>query len=93
MHSLRQVLSIENRLISDQQNEDVSELQEVGHINNTVVLIFWYFQCVHLMYSEVAWVLVSSRTKVQSKIILEPDELPDYLSVSYDYKTMKICLI
>ena len=32
------------------------------------------------MYAEVA-----SRTQVQSLIILDPDYLPDYLSVSYDY--------
>ena len=38
------------------------------------------------MYSEVAWVLVSSETQVQPQIILEPHYLPDYLSVSYDYE-------
>ena len=37
------------------------------------------------MYAEVAWVLVSSGTQVQSQVILNPDYLPDYLSVSYDY--------
>ena len=37
------------------------------------------------MYAEVAWVLVSSGTQVQLQIILNPDHLPDYLSVSYDY--------
>ena len=42
-------------------------------------------QCLHLMYAEVAWVLVSSRTQVQPQIILDPDYLPDYPSVSYDY--------
>ena len=36
------------------------------------------------MTSEVAWVLVSSGTQVQPQIILDPDYLPDYLSVSYD---------
>ena len=36
------------------------------------------------MYAEVAWVLVSSRTQVQPQVILDPDYLPDYLSVSYD---------
>ena len=60
----------------------MSGLQEVGHINNTVVLIFRYFQCLHLMYSEVVWVLVSSGTQVQPQIILEPDSIPDHL---YDY--------
>ena len=37
------------------------------------------------MYAEVAWVLVSSGTQIQSQIILDPDHLPDYISVSYDY--------
>ena len=37
------------------------------------------------MYSDVAWVLLSSGTQVQPQIILELDYLPDYLSVSYDY--------
>ena len=37
------------------------------------------------MNFEVAWVLVSSETQVQPQIELDPDYLPDYLSVSYDY--------
>ena len=37
------------------------------------------------MYAEVAWVLASLRTQVQPQIIPDPDYLPDYLSVSYDY--------
>ena len=37
------------------------------------------------MNSEVAWVLVSSGSQVQSQIILDPEYLPDYLSVSYDF--------
>ena len=37
------------------------------------------------MYSEVAWVLVSLGTQVQPSIKLDPDYLPDYVSVSYDY--------
>ena len=60
-----------------------------SHIKNThwnaVVLIFRYIQCLHLMNSEVAWVLVSLGTQVQPQKILDPDYLPDYLSVSYDY--------
>ena len=36
------------------------------------------------MHSEVAWVLVSSGTQVQPQIILNPDYLADYVSVSYD---------
>ena len=49
------------------------------------ILIFRHIQCLHLMYAEVAWVLVPSGTQVQLQIILNPDYLPDYLSVSYDY--------
>ena len=37
------------------------------------------------MYAEVAWVLVSFGTQVQPQIIIDPDYLPDYISVSYDY--------
>ena len=59
-------------------------LQEAGHIKSTVALIFCHIQCLHLMYSKVAFVLVSSEAQVQPQIILDPDYLPDYLSVSYD---------
>ena len=60
-------------------------LQEASHINNAVVLIFRHIQCLHFMYSEVAWVLVSLETQVQPQIILDPDYVLGYLSVSYDY--------
>ena len=40
------------------------------------------------MNSEVAWVLVSLGTQVQPQIILDPDYVPDYLSVSYDYAVL-----
>ena len=60
-------------------------LQEANHIKNTVVLIFWQIQCLHLMNSEAAWELVSSGTQVQLQIILDRDYLPVYLSVSCDY--------
>ena len=43
-----------------------------------------------LMSSEVAWVLVSSKTQVQPQIILDPDYLPNYLSVSYDSDTIQL---
>ena len=33
------------------------------------------------MYAQVAWVLVSSGTQVQPQVIIDPDYLPDYLSV------------
>ena len=60
-------------------------LKEAGHIKNTVVLIFRHAHCLHLMYSELPWVLVSSGTEVQPQIILDADYLPEYFSVSYDY--------
>ena len=59
-----------------------------SHIKNTVVLTiltFRHIQCLHLMDVEVARVLVSSGTEVQLQIILDPDYLPDYFSVFYDY--------
>ena len=59
-----------------------------SHINDTVVLTiltFWHIKCLHLMYDDVAWALVSSGTQVQLQIILDPDKLPDYSSVAYDY--------
>ena len=60
-------------------------MQEVGHINNRVPLVFQCFQFLHLIYSEVACVPVSSETQVQSQIILEPDYLTKFLSISCDY--------
>ena len=44
-----------------------------------------HIKYLHLIYAEVAWVLVSSGTQVQPQVILNPDYLPDYLSISYDY--------
>ena len=58
-------------------------------INDTVVLTiqtFQHIQCLHLMYAEVAWVLVTLGTQVQLQIIPDPAYLPDDISVSYDYK-------
>ena len=60
-------------------------LQEVGHMKNTVFLILRHTQCLHLIYSEVAWILISSGTQVQPQIILDLGYPPDYLSVSYDF--------
>ena len=57
-------------------------------VKNTVfltILIFRHIHCLHLMYVEVAWILVSPGTQVQPQVILDPGYLPDYLSVSYDY--------
>ena len=52
--------------------------------NYTVVLIVRHIQCLHLMNSEVAWVLVSSGTQVQPQMVLDLHYLRDYLSASYD---------
>ena len=65
---------------------DISVLQGAGHIKNTVVLVFQHTQCLHLMYFGVAWVVVSSGTQVRPQRIIDPDSLPDYLSVSFDYE-------
>ena len=59
---------------------------------NTValtILTFQHVQCLHLMHVEVVWVLVSLGTQVQRQIILDPDYLPDYLFVYYDYALFK----
>ena len=77
---------IKNRLISEQWNKDVSVLQEAGHRKNTVVLIFWLIQCLHLMYAEVAWVLESSETQDQPQVILYPDYLSDSLFLETDFR-------
>ena len=37
-------------------------LQEAEPTKNTVVLFFPHVRCLHLMYSEQAWILVSSGT-------------------------------
>ena len=66
-------------------------LQKADHIKNTVVSVFQHIQCLLMMNSEIAWVLVSSGTQVQRQIILDLDYLPDYLSVSYDYGTTSVC--
>ena len=58
-----------------------------SHVKNTVdltILTSLHIQCLHLMYTEVGWVLVSSGTQVQPQVILDPDYLADYLFVSYD---------
>ena len=55
------------------------------------ILTFRHIQCLHLMYAEVAWILVSSGTLVQPQMILDPDYLPDYLSVSNDYVYINVC--
>ena len=60
-------------------------LQEAANIKNTVVLIFRQICCLHLMYSEVAWIQVSLGSQVHLQIILDPDYLPHYFSVFYDF--------
>ena len=65
-------------------------LQEADDIKHVVVLIVQHIECLPLMYSEVAWALVlkNSGTQAQPQVILNPDYLPDYLSVFYDYVLM-----
>ena len=60
-------------------------LKEACHIKNTVVLIFRPIRYPHLIGSDVAWVLVSLKTQVQSQIMLDPYYLPNYLYGPYDY--------
>ena len=79
LHNLHQTSSIKNRL------RCISTPKSWSHIKNSVVLTFRHIQCLHLVYAEVAWVLVSSGTQVQPQIILDQYYLPDYPSVSYDY--------
>ena len=82
LHSLHQASSIKNRL------RCISAPRSWSHKKNTVVLTFRQIQGLYLMYGEVAWVLACSGTHVQSQIILDPDYLSDYPSVSYDYVSM-----
>ena len=56
----------------------MSVFEEAGHIKNTVVLTFRRIQCLHLRYSEVALVLVSSEAQVQVQIILDPDYILNF---------------
>ena len=44
-----------------------------------------HIRSLHLMHAEIGWVLVSSGTQVQQQVILDPDYLSGYPSVSYDY--------
>ena len=60
----------------------MSVLQGAGHIKNTVALIFWHIQC---SFDVFFGSIVSTGIQVQPQIILHPDYLPDYISVSYDY--------
>ena len=45
------------------------------------------------VYTDVAWVLLSSQTQVQTQLILNRDYLPDNLSVSYDYDFAYLSLL
>ena len=51
----------------------------------------------HLIFTfDVFWVSLGTiflETQVRSQIILDPDYLPDYLSVSYDYNNANIPVI
>ena len=86
LHSLHKGSSIKNRF---RYSAPISWLN-IKNIVVLTVLTFQHIQCLHLMYAEVAWVLVSLRTQVQPQIILDPDYLPDYLFVSEDYEITMI---
>ena len=60
-------------------------LQDYYHKKEYSCFDLAHIQCSHLMYSEVAWVVVSSWSQVRLQIILDPDCLADHLSFSYDY--------
>ena len=86
LHSLHKGSSIKNRF-------RYSAPRSWSNLKNTVlltILTFQHIQCLHLMYAEVAWVLVSLETQVQPPLILDPDYLPDYLFISDDYEITMI---
>ena len=67
-------------------NISASVLQEDHRKKEYSCLSVPHIQCLHLMYSEVVWILESLGTQVQPQIILNPDCLPEnYLSISFDY--------
>ena len=55
------------------------------NVNNTVALTFPDIQCLHLMFPEVAWALVSSKSQIQLQIMLNSFYSHDYISISYEY--------
>ena len=65
-------------------------LQEADHTKNNDVLVFKNIKLEHLMYSKVAWAQVPSRIQVQRQIILDPEHLPGYLSISYGCLNIKV---
>ena len=86
LHSLHKGSSVKNRF-------RYIAPRSWSNIKNTVVLTILtsqHIQCLHLMYAEVAWVLVSLGSQVQPQIILDPDYLPDCLFVSDDYEIIMI---
>ena len=48
------------------------------------MLTFQHAQCLHLMYAEVSWAVVSLGTQVQPQIRIDLNYLAGYSSVSYD---------
>ena len=78
---------IKSRYISAPRSWPHKEYKCFDHIHKR--LVFRHIQCLHLMYSEVAWVLVSAGTQVQPQIILYPDDLPDSFSLSHYYVSKK----
>ena len=65
------------------ENADASRPHKILRFSRT------FNVCLHLMYFEAAWGLVSPKAQVFPQIILNPDCLPNYLSVSCDYGWFK----
>ena len=88
LHSLQKASSIKNINIRIIKFRCISAPGRWSHIKKTVDSTILTFQHIwllaHLMYAEI---LVSSGTQVQPQVILNPEYLTDYLSVSCDYET------
>ena len=63
-------------------------VQQFYHKKEYNVLVLPHIQCLHLIHSEVTWVLVSSGTQVLSQIIFDPDYLPNSLPFLMTMKTL-----
>ena len=69
-----------------QSSKKLVTCKEYCCFDHSDFLTFRHIQSLHLMYAEIAWVLVSLGTQVQPQVTLDPVYLPDYPSVSYDYE-------
>ena len=66
--------------------------QEASYFDHSNFPPHAVIQCLHFMYAEIAWVLVFSGAQVQPQITLDPDYLPDFLSISYGHGWMNYIL-